>query len=323
MESAVATPELDPLGEVPEMRETKSLATKRLRFEGRYTKFETRLAAWRAKLKKVRGGSKSSVNDDAWAFALAEFPPCYVPIEEVERAKSAASVASGVPAVVPENGSPGEGELEPSGPAAVLGTGAASGGSAGEATGRGEIPPQPPAGLTVSDDDAARLAAAQTIGPFFPIPAPVESEPAAAVEVLTSTGRSTGGEGIPPKIVNQPEEPYEGPATQSVTYADLVRDTLWAYEHLSNDKIRSKNAPSRGAWTMLSFARHNRNEFMKNHLPRAMKEGDLDPESKAADKLDARQVEVIDGMLERVATECENGVKLYCPNCGERLRVNL
>jgi hypothetical protein len=51
---------------------------------------------------------------------------------------------------------------------------------------------------------------------------------------------------------------------------DLVRDTLWAYEHLEHKGVKPDSAPSRGACSLLTWARDYRNRFFEAFLPKAM-----------------------------------------------------
>jgi hypothetical protein len=45
--------------------------------------------------------------------------------------------------------------------------------------------------------------------------------------------------------------------------AFLVDDLKWAYENYLDDSITPKDAPTRGAWSTLKFARSNSNKFME------------------------------------------------------------
>lgn len=51
---------------------------------------------------------------------------------------------------------------------------------------------------------------------------------------------------------------------------DLVRDTLWAYEHLADRRTKPADAPSAGAWALLGWARRYQNRFFEMVLPKAM-----------------------------------------------------
>jgi hypothetical protein len=51
---------------------------------------------------------------------------------------------------------------------------------------------------------------------------------------------------------------------------DLVRDTLWVYQHLANRNAKPESAPSLGAWNLLQWARRYKNRFFEQVLPKAM-----------------------------------------------------
>jgi len=52
--------------------------------------------------------------------------------------------------------------------------------------------------------------------------------------------------------------------------SDLVLDTLWVYDHLTNKGATAEAAPSLGAWSLLLWARESRNRFFEQVLPKAM-----------------------------------------------------
>lgn len=54
------------------------------------------------------------------------------------------------------------------------------------------------------------------------------------------------------------------------TAPDMVRDTIWVYESLENARTMPTDAPSLGAWSLLKWARENRNRFFEQLLPKAM-----------------------------------------------------
>ena len=60
--------------------------------------------------------------------------------------------------------------------------------------------------------------------------------------------------------------------------ADLVRDTLWAYESLCMKGVEAEDAPSLGAWSLLNWARQNRNRFFEVLLPKAMAAKEKQPD---------------------------------------------
>jgi len=51
---------------------------------------------------------------------------------------------------------------------------------------------------------------------------------------------------------------------------DLVRDTLWVYQHISKESVGPIDAPSLGAWNMLVWARRSQGRFFEQMLPKAM-----------------------------------------------------
>jgi hypothetical protein len=52
--------------------------------------------------------------------------------------------------------------------------------------------------------------------------------------------------------------------------ADFSRDAQWTYENLDNRRAAPTAAPSLGAWSMLKWARENRNRFFEHLLPKAI-----------------------------------------------------
>lgn len=53
---------------------------------------------------------------------------------------------------------------------------------------------------------------------------------------------------------------------------DPLDDIEWVYHHIDDDSVTAMDAPSRGAWSSLFFARGNRIEFFKSTWPAARKE---------------------------------------------------
>ena len=51
---------------------------------------------------------------------------------------------------------------------------------------------------------------------------------------------------------------------------DLARDIIWAYDNAANAKAKPEDAPSVGAWSLLKWARDNRNRFFEQLVPKAM-----------------------------------------------------
>lgn len=80
--------------------------------------------------------------------------------------------------------------------------------------------------------------------------------------------------------------------------SDLVQDTLWAYEHLANRRIKASDAPSCGAWALLEWARQYRNRFFEMVLPRAM--AARPPEADENVRKEKKSIAEIRGVLERI-----------------------
>lgn len=53
---------------------------------------------------------------------------------------------------------------------------------------------------------------------------------------------------------------------------DPLEDLQWVYDHIDDDEVTALDAPSRGAWSSLFFARHNRVKFFDSTWPSASKE---------------------------------------------------
>ena len=79
--------------------------------------------------------------------------------------------------------------------------------------------------------------------------------------------------------------------------SDLVRDTLWVYEHLQTSNATAEQAPSLGAWSLLLWAREYRNRFFEQVLPKAMVAKKKVEEYKQ-DVLDDPGIEELEKMLE-------------------------
>jgi hypothetical protein len=84
---------------------------------------------------------------------------------------------------------------------------------------------------------------------------------------------------FPPLPGHQPAEPPDTGeffpiGDESNSTANLSRDILWCYAHLDRRKVTPADAPSAGAWQLLTWARENRSRFFETLLPKAMpKEG--------------------------------------------------
>jgi hypothetical protein len=83
---------------------------------------------------------------------------------------------------------------------------------------------------------------------------------------------------------------------------DLVRDTLWAYENLSNRRATPGDAPSLGAWSLLQWARQYKNRFFEQVLPRAMAAHDSNDEQNERTSI-AEIERILEGLNQQWAEE--------------------
>lgn len=72
-------------------------------------------------------------------------------------------------------------------------------------------------------------------------------------------------------------EPVPEPVVESepaIGQHDLKRTTLWVWQNLENPEMTLEASPSRGAWSLLSWARTYRSRFFEVFLPKATKDAD-------------------------------------------------
>ncbi len=86
---------------------------------------------------------------------------------------------------------------------------------------------------------------------------------------------------------------------------DLVRDTLWTYENLARKGVTPKDAPSLGAWSLLNWARENRNHFFERMLPKAMAAGEKKAEHCEQQIGEGRGLKYIEKQVEDMALKWE------------------
>src|SRR5262245_20795455 len=53
---------------------------------------------------------------------------------------------------------------------------------------------------------------------------------------------------------------------------DLTGDTVWVYHHATNPSVDPRTCPSRGAWSLLEYARQDPDKFYRQYLKPAMAE---------------------------------------------------
>jgi len=78
---------------------------------------------------------------------------------------------------------------------------------------------------------------------------------------------------------------------------DLVRDTLWAYEHLVDRRTKPADAPTAGAWALLTWSRRYQNRFFEMVLPKAMNARTQDDEDAANVRRERMAIDEIRGLL--------------------------
>lgn len=82
---------------------------------------------------------------------------------------------------------------------------------------------------------------------------------------------------------------------------DLVRDTIWAYEHLVDRRTKPSDAPTAGAWALLQWARRYQNRFFEMVLPKAMNARTQDDEDAANVRRERMALAEIEELLAKMA----------------------
>jgi hypothetical protein len=75
---------------------------------------------------------------------------------------------------------------------------------------------------------------------------------------------------VPSRLEEEPD--FDFPE-QSCDDIDLAGDIFWVYEHLEDELTEPKDAPGRGAWSLLRWARDHRSKFIEQLLPKAKQAG--------------------------------------------------
>ena len=75
---------------------------------------------------------------------------------------------------------------------------------------------------------------------------------------------------------------------------DFARDVAWVYEHLADRNVKPQDAPTAGAWSLLTWARRYKNRFFEQVLPKAMlnKPSEADENLREAE-LRATEIELV------------------------------
>jgi hypothetical protein len=126
------------------------------------------------------------------------------------------------------------------------------------------------------------------------------------IPVAPASGRGENGHGTPVA----PDDDFDVDALLERTgdqQPDLVRDVLWAYQHLENRKAKPDDAPSPGAWSMLKWGRQYRNRFFEQVLPKAM--SNKLPEDEANERGERLAIAEIEKMLAGVRGNAEERLR--------------
>ena len=86
---------------------------------------------------------------------------------------------------------------------------------------------------------------------------------------------------------------------------DLERDILWVYENVENKRVCAIDAPSLGAWSMLTWAREAPNRFFEQLLPKAMAIQEKQAATDIHDPGPDPVVDRIDNMLAKMQLDWE------------------
>jgi hypothetical protein len=98
---------------------------------------------------------------------------------------------------------------------------------------------------------------------------------------------------------------------------DFPRDVAWVYQHLADGEVTPDDAPSTGSWSLLGWARNNRNHFFQHMFPKALAaQGKAKPhDEEEIAQTEGKSVEELTEVLRPFMDD----VKVICPNCGADL----
>ena len=116
-----------------------------------------------------------------------------------------------------------------------------------------------------------------------------------------------------------PEEVKELLAKPEFETVDLADDVLWVYGAMDNKQARAKDAPTRGVWSMLKWARNQRDRFFEHLLPRALKAREAGLVGHGEVLVDRTQQELVE-MVQRLNEEAG---KMVCPMCDGVVRIKV
>lgn len=79
----------------------------------------------------------------------------------------------------------------------------------------------------------------------------------------------------PPRLTAEEKERFRNIDAEMASgqrRIDSLEEVHWVFQHIDDEDVTAMDAPSRGAWTNLFYARHNRVKFLDSTWPAASKE---------------------------------------------------
>jgi hypothetical protein len=123
---------------------------------------------------------------------------------------------------------------------------------------------------------------------------------ATAYPPLATSGESLPNlaNATPDDLHGQDDELIDVDALVAKQPYDFARDVAWVYEHLADRNVKPQDAPTVGAWSLLTWARRYKNRFFEMVLPKAMA-AHTDEEEKNQ-RAERRSIDEIRGILEEL-----------------------
>jgi len=132
--------------------------------------------------------------------------------------------------------------------------------------------------------------------PALPVPEPTKKE---KKRTMNEDRTEEIPEEIPPEIAEADAEAIEK-MLEKLPPVDLFADIRWVYSQLENKRVRADQAPSAGAWSLLSWARKYQSRFFEQLLPKALAKG---PEDEVDVKREKKRIEEIEAAISTVSED--------------------
>jgi hypothetical protein len=101
-------------------------------------------------------------------------------------------------------------------------------------------------------------------------------------------------------VVETPVQPVVRIQSGPAPPADLPADIRWVYAHLDDKKTQMKDAPSKGAWSLLVWARNYQSRFFEHLLPKALAKSPEDEEGVRRERASLAEIE---SLLDKLAED--------------------